>query len=156
MTTSNFSSRLMLVVVLLVSGSALAADKQDGSSSFECPKLSKKLTAEEVFAGRMEALKAGNLDLAFCYYAEDAVIVLPGSVVRGREQAKGAFANFGAAFGGIIPEPSTLTFAGEIALATFTLETPYASVQDGADTFVIRDGRIQAQTVHATIVFHSP
>ncbi|QRK05040.1 nuclear transport factor 2 family protein [Archangium violaceum] len=156
MTVSNFSARLMFVMVLLVAGQGLAEPKKDKDPAFECPKLSKKLSAEEVFAGRMEALLAGNLDLAFCYYAEDAVIVLPGSVVQGREQVRIAFTNFGSVFGGVIPQPSSVTISGEIVLATFSLDTPHASVQDGADTFVIRDGRIQAQTVHASIVFHAP
>ncbi|WNG46118.1 nuclear transport factor 2 family protein [Archangium minus] len=156
MTISNFSARLMFVMSLLVAGQSLASPKKDKDPAFECPKLSKKLSAEEVFTGRMEALLDGDLDLAFCYYAEDAVIVLPGSVVQGREQARIAFMNFGSVFGGLIPHPSSVTIAGDVVLATFSLVTPHASVQDGADTFVIRDGRIQAQTVHASIVFHVP
>lgn len=147
-------ARTLLVLSLLCGGLAAASDtKQAG---FECPKLSKKATAAEVFADRMAALNAGNLDLAFCYYAEDAVVVMPGSVVRGREAIKAAFVQFGSLFGGVLPVPSTVTVEGDVVLATFSLFTPGASVPDGADTFVIRDGLIQAQTVHATLSFPSP
>jgi len=43
--------------------------------------------------------------------------------------------------------------AGEIALLEWTASTPSgARVQDGADSFVIRGGRIQAQTIHYTVL----
>jgi uncharacterized protein (TIGR02246 family) len=147
-------ARVLLVLPLLFGGFAAASDAKD--AAFECPKLSKHRTAAEVFADRMAALNAGNLDLAFCYYAEDAVVVMPGSVVRGREAIKAAFVQFGSLFGGVLPAPSTVTVEGEVVLVTFSLFTPGASIPDGADTFVIRDGLIQAHTVHATLTFPAP
>ncbi len=153
MSPSKFFSCMLFVLPLLMSANAGAEEKK--GTAFECPKLSKHLTTAEVFEGRMAALRAGNLDLAFCYYAEDAVVLMPGSVIQGREQVKAGFVNFGALFGGRLPEPSTLTIQGEVVLATFSIDGPLASIQDGADTFVIRDGRIQTQTVHASLVFHA-
>jgi ketosteroid isomerase-like protein len=147
-----FCSRLLFVVVLLMAGGVGAAQPED---SFECPKLSKKLSTAEVFEGRMAALREGNLDLAFCYYAEDAVVVMPGSVIRGREQVKAGFVSFGALFGGQLPQLSSLTVEGDVVLVTFSITGDIASIEDGADTFIIRDGRIQSQTVHASIVFHA-
>jgi len=146
---------VLLAVSLLLGGLAHASDEKKGGG-FECPKVSKKATTAEVFEARMAALGAGNLDLAFCYYAEDAVVVMPGSVVKGREAIKAAFVQFGSLFGGALPAPSTLTIEGEVALVTFSMVTPGVSVPDGADTFVIRDGLIRAQTVHATLVFSAP
>lgn len=147
-------ARLLFALPLLTGGLAAASDTK--SAGFECPKLSRKATAAEVFADRMAALNAGNLDLAFCYYAEDAVVVMPGSVVRGREAIQAAFVQFGSLFGGVLPAPSTVTVEGEVVLVTFSLVTAGASIQDGADTFVIRDGLIHAHTVHATLSFPAP
>ena len=81
---------------------------------------------------------------------------MPNKVVHGREQAKQAFLQFGAAVAGALPEHPTVTIEGDYVLATFSLKTPQASIPDGADTFVIRNGRIQAQLVHATVVPASP
>jgi ketosteroid isomerase-like protein len=144
-----------LAVLSFLSGTfAVAEDRQGGGS--QCPKVDKHRTAAEVFAARTAAMAAGNLDLAFCLYAEDAVVVMPGSVVRGREAIKAAFIQFGAMFGGLIPPPSTVTAEGDVVLVTFSLVTSGASIPDGADTFVIRDGLIRAHTVHASITFSSP
>lgn len=154
MTLARFSAPIVLVATVLLTRSVYAETPE--TPAFKCPKLSTKLTTAEVFKARMEALKAGNIDLAFCYYDEKAVIVMPNAVVRGREQAKKAFVQFGSAFGGAIPQPTSLTIEGEYALATFSLQTPTASIPDGADTFVIRAGRIQAQVVHANVVPASP
>jgi hypothetical protein len=44
----------------------------------------------------------------------------------------------------------TLTH-GEVAFLEWTAEADGAYVDDGADSFVIRDGRIAAQTIHYTV-----
>ncbi len=149
---------VMLVLSLLVAGESVAADqdKDKGGTTYQCPKMSKHRTAAEVFADRMAALAAGEFDLSFCNYAEDAVVIMPGSVIRGREQIKAGFRAFGALFGGLVPPPTTVTVEGDVVLVTFSLYTAGASIPDGADTLVIRDGLIQTQTVHATIVFPTP
>ena len=151
-------SRALLVLPLLFGSLAGASDNVSDKKgdAFQCPKMSKHRTAAEVFADRMAALNAGNMDLAFCYYAEDAVVVMPGSVVQGREAIKAAFIQFGSLFGGVIPAPSTVTVEGDVVLVTFSLVTPGASIPDGADTFVIRDGLIRAHTVHASVTFSAP
>ncbi len=149
-------ARVLVVLSSLLIGLQAEAGEAKTGGAFQCPKLSKHSTAAEVFAARMAALSVGNMDLAFCYYAEDAVVVMPGTVVRGREAIKAAFVQFGSMFGGAIPAPSSVTVDGEVVLVTFSLVTSGASIQDGADTFVIRDGLIQAQTVHASISFSAP
>jgi ketosteroid isomerase-like protein len=143
----------MLFMAFFLMAGGVGAEQP--GASFECPKLSRKLSTAEVFEGRMAALQEGNLDLAFCYYAEDAVVVMPGSVIRGREQIKAGFVSFGSLFGGQLPQLSSLTVEGDVVLVTFSITGASASIEDGADTFVIRDGRIQTQTVHASIVFHA-
>jgi ketosteroid isomerase-like protein len=148
-------AHVLVLLPLLLGGLARASDEKKGAG-FECPKVSRKASAAEVFEARLAALNAGNLELAFCYYAEDAVVVMPGSVVQGREAIKAAFVQFGSLFGGVLPTPSSVTVGGDVVLATFSLAMPGVSIPDGADTFVIRDGLIQAQTVHASIVFSAP
>lgn len=156
MTYIKSLARVLVLLPLLMGGLSLASEGKKKEDGFKCPKVSKKTKAADVFAARMAALYAGNLDLAFCYYAKDAVVVMPGSVVKGREAIKTAFVEFGSLFGGLIPEPSSVTVQGDVVLVTFSIETPGVSVPDGADTYVIRDGLIRAQTVHASVVFSNP
>lgn len=40
---------------------------------------------------------------------------------------------------------------GEIAFLEWTAEADGARVRDGADSYLIRDGRIVAQTIHYTV-----
>ncbi len=41
--------------------------------------------------------------------------------------------------------------AGEIAMREWTADSPAGSVRDGVDSYVVRNGRIQAQTIHYTL-----
>lgn len=41
--------------------------------------------------------------------------------------------------------------AGEVGLLEWTGDSSAGSVRDGVDSYVIRDGRIQAQTIHYTL-----
>lgn len=154
MTRPHFSALAVVLGTLVVGTPALARDGDE--RAFQCPKLSKKLTTLEVFNGRQAALNAGNINLAFCYYEEDAVVIMPNAVVRGREPIKMAFVLFGSLFGGAFPTPKSVTVDGETLLATFTLVTPALSIPDGADVFIVKDGRIQTQVVHSTIVPTKP
>lgn len=40
---------------------------------------------------------------------------------------------------------------GEVAFLEWTGESPAGEVKDGADSYVIRDGKIIAQTIHYTV-----
>ena len=40
---------------------------------------------------------------------------------------------------------------GDVAFLEWTVEAEGARVRDGADSFVVRDGRIVAQTSHYTV-----
>ena len=139
----------VLSTCLLLGTAALAKDKG-------CPKPDKKATAVEVLDARMQAFFAGDIDRLMRFYAEDAVVVLPGSVVRGRDAIRQAFLAFGSAFGGVMPTITSVTSADDVVLADPLLITPGPSIPDGADTFVIRDGEIGTQTVHGTLVFPQP
>ena len=46
---------------------------------------------------------------------------------------------------------TTKVVRGEVAFLEWTAEADGATVRDGADSFVIRNGRIVAQTIHYTV-----
>ncbi len=41
--------------------------------------------------------------------------------------------------------------AGEVAMLEWRADSPAGSVRDGVDSYVVRNGRIQAQTLHSTL-----
>jgi ketosteroid isomerase-like protein len=116
-----------------------------------CPWVNPHRTPQQAFDARNAALAAGDLDAAFCAYDDDAVVMMPGSVVRGRENIQTAFLAFGSLFGGQFPTITSTTEADDVLLVTYTITGPTLSITDGADTFVVRRGRISRQVVHATL-----
>lgn len=139
---------ISLLAVLLAAPS-LANDTR-------CPPVDPHRTPQQTFDARNAALAAGDSTAAFCTYAEDAVVVMPGTVVRGRANVQAAFLNFGALFGGAQPNVTSATEADDVLLITYTLTGPTLTIADGADTFVVVRGRIVSQTVHATLTPTTP
>lgn len=137
----------LAIPLLLLLGAAPRSEAHDTV----CPHVDPNRTPQQTFDARNAALAAGDLTGAFCAYDEDAVVVMPGSVVRGRANVAAAFLGFGALFGGAQPTVTSTTQADDVLLVTYTLVGPTLTIADGADTFVVRHGRITRQAVHATL-----
>ena len=89
------------------------------------------------------ALDAGDLDDLLSDYTEDSVFISNlGGVMKGLEAIRGMFA---AAPAGGFPgfEEGLEHVDGDIAFVTWKAE----GIALGTDTFVVRDGKIAAQTV---------
>ena len=102
---------------------------------------------ERVVQHHIDALKAGDLDDVMSDYAADAVIIAGDSVMEGdgiRSLFEGAIAS--GVFASV--EVTAQKAHGEVSFLAFTIPgvIPY-----GCDTFVVRDGKIVAQTngIHA-------
>ncbi|WP_046471357.1 nuclear transport factor 2 family protein [Allosalinactinospora lopnorensis] len=108
-------------------------------------------TPEEVFADHGRRLGAGDLDSISANYADDAVFITPDGILRGRESIK---KGIGALLADLPDADWELKpqFAGEVLFLEWSATSPTAHVEDGVDTFVFRDGFIQAQTVRYTLV----
>lgn len=111
-------------------------------------------TPEQIFQEHGQALGSGDLDKISANYAEDAVFVTPSGVLRGREGVKQGIA----ALLGDLPDASwdlTPQFVGDVLFLEWSATGAHARVEDGVDTFVFRDGLIQAQTVRYTLITES-
>ncbi|MGC4117132.1 MAG: nuclear transport factor 2 family protein [Myxococcales bacterium] len=91
-----------------------------------------------------------------CTYGPDAVVIMPSGPIIGLLNIRSAFEAMFQMLGGEVPVPTTLNIVGEVVLLTFSWTSTMFSIPDGADTYVVRWGYIQYQTVHDTIVFHIP
>jgi hypothetical protein len=84
-------------------------------------------------------------------YAEDVVLLTGTGIFRGREGVRQSAAELAH----YVPD-ATFTYRtrlveGENAFLEWEAQSSRGPVCDGADGFVIRDGRIVAQTIHYTV-----
>jgi len=113
----------------------------------QCPPGRSNRTADQVLSDHVSAILTANAALVACDYSEEAVVILPGQVARGPDQIEMLFANFFALMGGNISvQLTSATSAAAYTQILYTINSAHVIVTDGVDTFVIRHGRIAAQT----------
>jgi hypothetical protein len=155
---------LMIFVVLgtlTTAGAAFAhnGDNRGHHHHRECARSLNDRTAEQVMEDHRAALAAGDWDAARCDYAEDAVVVSDQGVTRGRDNIVADLQAIGGLFGGVIPQVneevivSILNDRAELARILFSISTECIDIPDGTDTYIVRNGKIQAQTAHGFPVF---
>jgi uncharacterized protein (TIGR02246 family) len=98
------------------------------------------MTRNEAAFGR------GALDGVIANYAEDAVLVRPGKVYRGRTEIRAMFAEVFAHFAGLTPQSNSITVAGRLALLTWTATSTGGRLVQGVDSFVIENDQIVLQS----------
>ncbi|HVU13157.1 MAG TPA: nuclear transport factor 2 family protein [Phototrophicaceae bacterium] len=103
-------------------------------------------TTEAVFAHHLQALRDRDVEAIASDYADDAILMMEGAVVRGIEQIRAHFTN---AVNGLPAEVLTniqvdqLEIEGEFV---FLLWSSGTSVPRAADTLCIRNGKIVMQS----------
>jgi hypothetical protein len=114
--------------------------------------MSKQRSTQEVLDDHLSTSLNGNVedDLAR-NYAEDVVVVSNWGVEHGHDGMR----RMATLLQSQLPE-CTFTYtlrlvAGEVGMLEWTGHSPAGSVRDGVDSYVIRDGRIVAQTSHYTL-----
>ncbi len=146
------------VAVVLLAGSAEAEDPLEAAAARAgCPAGRHHRTAQQVVDDFHATLAAGNLHQAvICNYAVDAKVLTPGGIASGQAAIEAGLAAYGMLFGTAIPTVLVNESTVDVVLIIYSLVTPFASIPDGSDTYVVRHGLIRTQAVHATIVFGAP
>jgi hypothetical protein len=123
-----------------------------------CPQGLQSRTPQQVLVDHRAALTAGDLELAMCNFAEDAVVIHDNGIDRGRDAIRASLAFLQFVFGGVVPdvteeivEPIINNHTFMVRLR-FELSLPFGSIPDGLDTYIITKGRIVAQTAHGLLV----
>ena len=109
-------------------------------------------TTEEVFNHHVQALVAGNLSEILVDYTENSVLITPQVVAKGKDAIRGLFEQLFKVLPGVTLSAKTVIVEEEIVFVEWTADSQLNTVPDGVDTFVIRDGYIQAQTAKFTLV----
>lgn len=109
-------------------------------------------STEEVFDSHLRLREAHDLEADIAAnYAEDVVLLTLTGVFRGHDGVRASAAELHKDF----PEGRYVyrlrMVDGDVAFLVWSGRSPVGTVRDGADTFVIRDGRIVVQTIHYTV-----
>jgi ketosteroid isomerase-like protein len=117
-------------------------------------------STQEVLEHHLDRLGAGDLDGVLADYAPDVLLITPpghfspDGILRG---TAGATLGFRALIGelgqpGVSFQMQHISIDGDYAYIVWRAETPDNSYDFGTDTFVVRNGRIVAQTFAAKII----
>jgi hypothetical protein len=108
-------------------------------------------TPEEVFAHHADVLIKGDLDGIVSDYADDAVLITPSGIRRGKAGVREGFEELLSAVPNAQWDVPVQLFVDDLLFIEWTAKSVSSSVADGVDTFVFRDGLIRAQTVRFTV-----
>ena len=109
-------------------------------------------TPQEVFQHHAEVLGAEDLEGIVSDYAEDAIFITPDGVLHGKDGIREAFTKLLGDVPGATWELPTQIYEEDILVLEWKADSERASIEDGIDTFVFRDGLIRVQTVRYTAV----
>jgi hypothetical protein len=143
----------------LLALATLPAAARAPQTSESCPVAYEGRTPDKVLEDHRGALLAGNVELdVLCNYAPDAVVISDQGIDSGREAIRTALKGLATAFQGAVPVVKSqviqpLSGGGHMVRVLFSMQTPCVDLPDGVDTYLIRRGRILAQTAHASPSF---
>ena len=108
-------------------------------------------TPEEVFGHHAQALGAGDLDEIVADYADDAVVITPAGVIRGKDGVRAVFTQLLSDVSNASWDLKTQIYEGDVLFLEWVADSASTRVDDGVDTFVFRDGLIRVQTVRYSL-----
>ena len=108
-------------------------------------------TPEEIFQHHAQVLGAADLDGIVSDYADDAVLVTPTGVSKGKDGLRAAFSTLLADLPNAAWTLKSQTYEQDLLLLEWAADSAATRADDGVDTFIFRDGLIRAQTVSYTL-----
>jgi hypothetical protein len=109
-------------------------------------------STEEVFEDHLSQSLEGSIETDLARnYAQDLVILTGRGIYRGHDGLRQLAELLNEQLQDGSMSYRTKLVDGELAFLEWTAESAHARVEDGADSYVVRHGRIIAQTIHYTI-----
>jgi hypothetical protein len=124
------------------------------AASIASPAIAEDNAMAEAFAAaRLAHFAAGDTAALTAQYAEDAVVISPMGVLRGRDQIRAMIEGIIAEFGqpGVSFELLSQNAVGPVVAFTWTATTGANVYELGAETYVIEDGLATYQTFAARV-----
>ncbi len=105
--------------------------------------------AQQIVTHHLKVSGKGDVEAVAGDYADNAILILPDAVIRGKKAIRNTFAKL------LAPGPSQLApvvtekrvFEENIGYIVWTQNAGKPGEVRGSDTFVVRNGKIVAQTV---------
>ena len=109
--------------------------------------------AEKFAADRLAAFGRGDVAALLAHYAEDAVVVTPAGILRGRDQIRGMIEGIIAEFAqpGVVFELLSQHAVGPVVTFSWRAETAANRYDLGAETYFLDGGRAAFQTFAARV-----
>ncbi len=105
---------------------------------------------EETLRNHLQAFGSGDVDAIMADYDENAVFIAPEGTLRGSGEIRALFEKLVADLPpGSALEISQQIIEGEIAYIVWSGESGRVKISFATDTFIVRDGKIVAQTFAA-------
>lgn len=102
---------------------------------------------EETLLRHVEAFAKGDLDALMSDYCEDAALITPDGILRGRGEIRTFFEELLAVFlPGSTFEVSQCTTERTIAYIVWSGRSEHVDIPFATETFMVRDGKILTQT----------
>ncbi|GFG74053.1 nuclear transport factor 2 family protein [Mycobacterium botniense] len=108
-------------------------------------------TPQETFTHHAQALAAGDLEQLVADYADNAVLITPRGVVRGRDGVRAAFVQLFDDLPDATWHLKTQIYEDDVLFLEWTAESAGNRLAEGVDTFVFQGGMIRAQTVRYSV-----
>jgi hypothetical protein len=108
-------------------------------------------TPQEIFEHHGAVLVAGDIDGIVDDYSDDALVITPSGVMRGKDGVRQAFEGLLGDLPDAAWEIPTQVFEDDILFIEWSATAEKSRVRDGVDTFVFRDDHIRVQTVRYTL-----
>ena len=119
----------------------------------ECSNHLKDRSAAQVMAAHRAAIAAQDWEAVGCDYAQDAVVVHDQGVTVGRDAIVNDLRMISGLFAGINPTVHQEVIAPilndkDMVRLLWSISTQCMDIEDGADTYIVGNGKIHAQTAH--------
>jgi hypothetical protein len=110
-------------------------------------------SSKDVIENHIRRFREGNLDGILHDFSLDAILFTPAGPLSGKGKIRALFENLLAEFGksGASDTVHTAIFEGDYAYLIWSGETADNYYEFATDTFVVRDGKIVAQSFAAKI-----
>ena len=110
-------------------------------------------STEEVLHDHLELRRIGDLDTDLARnYAESSVLLCRYGVSEGHNAIRGSAQLLALQLPAVRFEYLACITHGESGFLEWRAESPDALIEDGADSYLIRDGLILVQTIHYTLI----
>ena len=127
-----------------------------GLTPARCPRALRTRTPEDVALDHFAALAAQDWESIRCSYRRNAFVITDGGVLRGREEIVAGWQAFTQVLNATAWTINRITVERDTAVVLYEADSANFSIPDGADTFVVRNGRIDRHTVHGFPQFSAP